>query len=220
MRDHGRTRHHPAVLLPARDHVQRKTGHASEQERKDVHAARLARFKGQPDIDPEQLIFIDETWLNTKMARLRGRRPRGERLRVGLPHSHWKTITFIGGLPLTGMDAPMVIDGPINRDLSGLCQTGARGEPAPGRRRDHRQPWQPQTVRDAIEAGGAERRFLPPCSPDFNPIENAFSKLKAILRRIAARTRDDLRDAAADAIETFTPAKCANYCTADGYEPK
>ena len=77
-------------------------------------AARRTWFEGQPDLDPERLIFIDETWLNTKMARLRGRAPRGERLRMSVPHGHWRTTTFVAGLRLSGIEAPMLIDGPMN----------------------------------------------------------------------------------------------------------
>lgn len=188
-----------------------------------MRAARLAWFEGQPDLDPEKLIFIDETWLNTKMARLRGRCPRGERLRASLPHGHWNTTTFIGGLRLTGIDAPMVIDGPINGEIflayveQVLVPALRQGDIVI---MDNLGSHKGQAVRDAIEAAGAGLRFLPPYSPDFNPIENAFSKLKAFLRRLAARTRDNLWDAVADAIEAFTPAECANYFTAAGYEPE
>ena len=217
------TRDHLAILRPSRADVQKKTGHASEQDRDDVYAARLAWFDGQPDLDPEKLIFIDETWLNTKMARLRGRGPRGERLRASLPHGHWKTTTFIGGLRLTGMDAPMVIDGPINGEIFRayiervLVPTLRRGDIVI---MDNLGSHKGAAVRCAIEAAGAELRFLPPYSPDFNPIENAFSKLKAILRKVAARTRDALWDAVAEAIEAFTPDECGNYFTAAGYEPE
>lgn len=157
------------------------------------------------------------------MARLRGRAPRGERLRASLPHGHWNTTTFIGGLRLTGMDAPMVIDGPINGEIfqayveQVLVPTLRPGDLVI---MDNLGSHKSAAVRRAIEVAGAELRFLPPYSPDFNPIENAFSKLKALLRKTAARTRDALWDAVADAIDAFTPDECANYFTAAGYEPE
>jgi len=94
--------------------VEKKTAHASEQDRPDILKRREEWFDGQLDLDPERLVFIDETWASTNMARRYGRAPRGERLRVGVPHGHWKTTTFVAGLRLTGMVAPMVLDGPIN----------------------------------------------------------------------------------------------------------
>ena len=201
---------------------QKKTGHADEQARADVAAARHAWFEDQPNLDPDRLIFIDETFLNTKMARIRGRAPRGERLRASLPHGHWKTTTFVAGLRLTGIDAPMVIDGPINGEtflayvrhvLVPTLQTGDIVI------MDNLGSHKGAMVRTEIEAAGAELRFLPPCSPDFNPIENAFSKLKALLRKAAERTRDGLWDAVGTAIDAFTPEECTNYFTAAGYEP-
>ena len=203
--------------------VQKKTGHADEQARADVAKARRAWFEAQPDLDPERLIFIDETWLNTKMARLRGRAPRGERLRASLPHGHWKTTTFVAGLRLSGIDAPMVIDGPINGEifLAYVRQVLVSAlRPGDIVVMDNLGSHKGAGVRVAVEAAGAELRFLPPYSPDFNPIENAFSKLKAFLRKAAARTRDQLWDAVAQAIDRFDPGECANYFTAAGYEPE
>ncbi len=157
------------------------------------------------------------------MARLRGRAPRGERLRAGMPHGHWRTTTFIAGLRLSGLDAPMVIDGPVNGEIF-LAYVQRVLVPAlrPGDIviMDNLGSHKGTAVREAIEAAGAELRFLPPYSPDFNPIENAFSKLKALLRKAAARTRDALWDAVAHAIDAFTPVECANYFTAAGYEPE
>ena len=92
----------------------KKTAHAIEQARPDVAARREAWFTAQPDLDPERLVFIDETGASTKMARFRGRAPRGERCRAPVPHGHWKTTTFTGALRLSGMTAPMVLDGPMN----------------------------------------------------------------------------------------------------------
>ena len=94
--------------------MEKKTAHAAEQDRPDVLRQRWAWFDGQPDLDPDRRVFIDETWASTKMARTHGRAPRGERLRSPIPHGHWKTTTFVAGLRNSGMIAPMVLDGPIN----------------------------------------------------------------------------------------------------------
>ena len=97
--------------------MEKKTAHASEQERPDILKRREDWFDGQLDLDPERLVFIDETWASTNMARRYGRAPRGERLRASVPHGHWKTTTFVAGLRRSGLTAPFVLDGPIN----GVC---------------------------------------------------------------------------------------------------
>jgi transposase len=157
------------------------------------------------------------------MARLRGRAPKGDRLRAGVPHGHWRTTTFVAGLRLTGIDAPMLIDGAINgTSFLAYVQQVLVPTLRPGDVviMDNLGSHKSVAVREAIEAAGAKLRFLPPYSPDFNPIENAFAKLKALLRRVAARTKDILWRAVADAIEAFAPAECANFFTAAGYEPE
>lgn len=183
----------------------------------------MAWFKAQPDLDPERLVFIDETGASTKLARLRGRAPRGERCRAPVPHGHWKTTTFTGALRLGGMTAPMVLDGPMN-GVAFLAYVEQVLVPTlhPGDVvvMDNLPAHKPRGVRDAIERAGASLRYLPPYSPDFNPIENAFAKLKALLRKAAARTIDELCQAIGDALPQFTPAECANYFTAAGYEPE
>ena len=201
--------------------VQKKTAHAAEQDRPDVLKRREDWFNNQLDLDPVRLVFIDETWASTNMARLRGRSQKGERLRAGIPHGHWKTTTFVAGLRLTGMVAPLVLDGPINRDaFHAYVNQVLVPELAPGdivvmdNLGSHKGP----AVRDAIEAAGATLLYLPPYSPDFNPIESAFAKLKALLRKAAERTVDDLWDAIADLIDLFTPQECANYFKAAGYD--
>ena len=201
----------------------KKTAHASEHERADVAAQRQAWFDAQPDLDPEDLVFIDETAVSTKMARLRGRAPRGQRCRAPIPHGHWKTITFVVALRLCGLSAPMILDGPMNGPAflayveQVLVPTLRPGQivvmdnlPA------HKLPG----VRAAIQATGARLLLLPPYSPDFNPIENAFAKLKAILRKAAARTAPRLCDAVRGALPQFTPDECASMFTATGYEPE
>jgi transposase len=208
---------------PLRPDVQKKSAHAAEQDRPDVLKRREDWFNSQLDLDPVRLVFIDETWASTNMARLRGRSKKGERLRAGIPHGHWKTTTFVAGLRLTGMVAPLVLDGPINRDaFHAYVNQVLVPELAPGdivvmdNLGSHKGP----AVRDAIEAAGATLLYLPPYSPDFNPIENAFAKLKALLRKAAERTVDDLWDAIADLIDLFTPQECANYFKAAGYDLK
>ena len=166
-------------------------------------------------------MFIDETGASTKMARRYGRARRGERCRAAVPHGHWKTTTFVGALRLHGMTAPMVLDGAMHGAAflayveQVLVPTLAPGDIVV---MDNLPAHKPLAVRHAIEAAGAELRFLPPYSPDFNPIEMAFSKLKAFLKKIAARTRDDLWDTIAQAIDTFTPSECQNYFAAAGYD--
>jgi transposase len=156
------------------------------------------------------------------MARLGGRAPKGERLRAGIPHGHWKTTTFVAGLRLDGIAAPFVLDGPINREaFQAYLDQVLVPELRPGdvvvmdNLGSHKGP----AVRHAIEAAGASLLYLPPYSPDFNPIENAFAKLKALLRRAAERTVSALWDRIGTVLDTFTPAECANYFRAAGYEP-
>ena len=167
-------------------------------------------------------MFIDETWASTNMARRGGRAPRGERLRAGIRYGHWKTTTFLAGLRITGMMAPMVLDGPINRlAFQAYVEQVLVPELSPGdivvmdNLSSHKGP----AVCQAIAATGARLLYLPPYSPDFNPIENAFAKLKALLRKAAEPTVDGLRDAIGHIIDLFTPSECANYFAAAGYEP-
>ena len=156
------------------------------------------------------------------MARLRGRAPRGKRLRAGIPKGHWKTTTFVAGLRLTGMMAPFVLDGPMNRSafLAYLRQVLApelkRGDVVI---LDNLPAHKGSRVREAIEAAGASLLYLPPYSPDFNPIENACAKLKALLRKAAERTVEGLWAAIGRLIDLFTPQECINYFTATGYDP-
>ncbi len=167
-------------------------------------------------------MFIDETGASTKMARLRGRSKRGERCRAAVPHGHWKTTTLTAGLRLDGLTAPMVLDGPMH-GAAFLAYVEQVLVPTlvPGDRviMDNLPAHKAAGVKEAIEAAGATRVFLPPYSPDFNPIEQAFAKLKALLRKAAARSVDDLWVAIAEAIELFPPAECANFFANSGYEP-
>jgi transposase len=156
------------------------------------------------------------------MARLRGRAPRGERLRAGIPHGHWKTTTFVAGLRLHGIVAPMVLNGPIDGDaFRAYVHQVLVPEISPGdivimdNLGSHKSP----AVRRAIEAAGATLLYLPPYSPDFNPIEKLFAKLKALLRKAAERTIDGLWITIGHVLDAFSPAECANYFRAAGYEP-
>ena len=157
------------------------------------------------------------------MARLRGRAKRGQRCRAPVPHGHWKTTTFTGALRLSGMTAPMVLDGPMNRAAfrayveQVLVPTLRPGDIVV---MDNSPTHYGQDIRTLIEAVGASLLYLPPYSPDFNPIENAFAKLKALLRKAAACTIDTLWNAIRDALPAFTADECANYFTASGYEPE
>ena len=165
---------------------------------------------------------MDETWTATKMARSHGRCRRGDRLRMGFPHGHRKTTTLVAGLRKTGMVAPMVLDGPINGDwFEAYVAQVLVPELRPGdvvimdNLSSHKGP----KTRAMIETAGARLLFLPPYSPDFNPIEYAFAKLKAMLRKAAERTVEGLWSAIGGIVETFTPAECANYFATAGYGP-
>lgn len=175
----------------------KKTLLASEQDRPDVAAARQAWMGRQPRIrlEPHRLVFLDETGTNTKMTRLYGRCPKGQRLRSKAPFGHWKTQTFIAGLRCFGLTAPFVVDRPMNRRIfetyveTQLAPTLSAGDVVIlDNLAAHKSP----RAEAAIRARGAWMLFLPPYSPDLNPIENAFAKLKAHLRARAIRTIDAL----------------------------
>ena len=183
------------------------------RERRIWHAA-------QPDLDAARLVFIDETGASTKMARLYGRSLRGRRCLAAIPHGHWKTTTFVGALRSTGITAPMVLDGPMDGPafLAYVEQVLAPTlNPGDVVVLDNLPAHKPAAVRAAIEAIGADLRYLPPYSPDLNPIEMAFSKLKALLKKAAARTINDLWQAIAEALPRLTPDDCRNYFEAAGY---
>lgn len=187
-----------------------------------MRARREAWFALQPDLDPEKLVFIDETGASTKMARLRGRSPRGQRCRAPVPHGHWKTTTLVAGLRLSGMTAPMVIDGAMNGEAflawtrQMLVPTLREGDVVV---MDNLPAHKVAGVRTAIETAGARLEFLPPYSPDFNPIEQAFAQIKTFLRKEAARTVPALWTAIAQALDAVIPDFAANYFTNAGYEP-
>ncbi len=172
-------------------------------------------------MDPDRLVFIDETWTATNMARTHGRCAKGQRLRMGFPHGHRKTTTLVAGLRLSGMVAPMVLDGPINSDWfeayvdQVLVPTMRPGDVVI---MDNLSNHKRLSVKLLIEAAGATLAFLPPYSPDFNPIEKAFSKLKANLRRIEERTVTGLWDVIGSLVTMFNPHECRNYFASCGYD--
>lgn len=174
----------------------------------------------QPSLDPRKLVFVDETGTNTKMVRAYGRCPRGQRLIGRQPFGHWKTTTFTAGLRCNGITAPWVLDGAMNRDAflvyvgQVLGPTLEEGDIVV---MDNLPAHKGDEVRQLIEARGAWLMLLPPYSPDLNPIELAFSKLKTLLRKAAERTIGALWDRIGQVLDAFTPQECANYFRHDGY---
>jgi transposase len=200
----------------------KKSLRAAEQDRPDVAEARQQWKAGQPGLDASKLVFIDETGTNTKMVRTRGRCRTDRRLIGTAPWGHWKTTTFVAGLRCDKISAPCVLDGPM--DGQGfltyvetiLVPSLSEGDIVV---MDNLPAHKVDGVRTLIEAAGATLVYLPPYSPDLNPIEMAFAKLKALLRKAAARTRDALWDKIGEALQAFTPQECANYFKHAGYAP-
>jgi len=205
------------------DTVIKKTLVASEQERLDVRKDRafwIGRRQPRMRLEPHRLVFIDETGINTKMTRLRGRALKGQRLKAPVPFGHWKTQTFIAGLRSYGLTAPFVIDGPMNKEVfelyveTQLAPTLSKGDVVI---MDRLSAHKSETAAQTIKARGAWSLFLPAYSPDLNPIEMAFSKIKALLRARAARTIDELWKALGDICNLFDPIECRNYFKEAGY---
>ena len=198
----------------------KKTLHATEQERPDVQAARLAWREMQKGLDPKKLVFIDETWASTNMTPRYGRCERGKRLIAHAPFGHWKTTTFVAALRHDGITAPCVFDGPIN-GAKFLAYVEQVLVPAllPGDIvvMDNLGSHKVAGVRKAIEAARATQRFLPAYSPDFDPIEQVFAKLKNTLRKMARRTVAALWDGIGLALDDFPPTECCNYFRNSGY---
>jgi len=185
-----------------------------------VKAKRDQWQAAQPALDPERLVFVDETWASTNMARTHGRCPRGERLVMDVPHGHWQTTTFVAALRCDGLGAPVVVDGAMTGDLfvayveQQLVPTLRPGDVVVMDNLScHKRP----AVERAIKAAGCELRLLPPYSPDLNPIEKAFSKLKAKLRAAAKRTVGELWRYLGEVLDEFHPAECRNYFRSCGY---
>ena len=169
-----------------------------------------------------KLVFVDETGLSTRMARLRGRARRGERCCAAVPHGHWKMTTFTAGLRLSGLCAPWILDGPRDGEAfltyvePVLVPELEQGDTVVI---DNFPAHRLQAVKRLIEAAGAKLLYLPPHSPDLNPIENAFAKLKALLRKAAQRTVPALWQAVAECLDAFNPEECRNYFAAAGHDP-
>lgn len=198
----------------------KQTRRASEQDRPDVAQARAAWQTWQPTCDPARLVFLDETSAATDMTRLHGRSPVGTRCHDHAPNGHWKTTTFVGALRPAGMTAPFVLDGPMDGDAflvyvrEILTPTLAAGDIVV---MDNLPSHKVEGVRALVEATGATLQYLPPYSPDFNPIEQAFAKLKALLRKAAARSVEALWSAIGTFVNAFTAEECTNYFANSGY---
>jgi transposase len=192
----------------------------TEQSRPDI-ARKRARWKAhQHRIDARRLVFLDETWIKTNMAPLRGWGPRGQRLEARVPYGHWKTLTFIAALRHDRIDAPWVIDGPINGDIftvyvqKVLAPTLAKGEIVI---LDNLGSHKRKAARKAIRAAGAHLIFLPAYSPDLNPIEQVFAKLKHLMRNASPRTVEDTWRKAGQLLDLFSPEECKKYFINSGY---
>ena len=194
--------------------------HASEQERPDVAQARAAWKEGQLALDPARLIFIDETGTSTNMARLCGRAKRGRRIIGRVPWGHWKVLTFVAGLRHDGITAPFVIDRAMTRTI---FREYVRQCLIPALRpgdivvMDNLPAHKGEDVRQIIETAGAVLRYLPAYSPDLNPIEQAFAKLKAHLRKARERSIDGLCQRIGNLLDLFKPNECANFFANSGY---
>ncbi|MGV4796854.1 IS630 family transposase [Rhizobium sp. F40D2] len=199
----------------------KKTLVASERERPDVAARRARWLKHRHRIDPARLLFIDETWTKTNMAPLRGWAPRGERLLGKAPFGHWNTMTFIAALRTDRVSAPWIIDGPINAERFLIyVEKVLVPELKPGDIvvMDNLGSHKAKAIRVAIRWAGARLFFLPQYSPDLNPIEKLFAKIKHGLRQAQARTRNAIDDALAAILQTVSPKECLNYFKEAGYE--
>src|SRR6185312_322946 len=201
-------------------HVQKKSLHASEQDRPDIARRRERWKKYQGRLDANRLVFIDETWAKTNMTRRHGRCVQGARLVAKVPHGRWRTLTFLAALRCDRLDAPCVIDGPINGE-SFLAYVEQILVPTlkPGDIviMDNLGSHKRQAIRRAIRAAGAKLLFLPAYSPDLNPIEQVFAKLKTLLRKLDARTVETTWQGIGQLLDTFTPQECANYFRNSGY---
>jgi transposase len=201
----------------------KKSLRAAEQERADVARARRRWIREQGMLDSTRLVFIDETAANTKMVRLSGRCPRGERLVGRVPHGHWKTITLVAALRHNGITAPLVLDGAMTGETF-LAYVEQCLAPTLMRKdiviMDNLSAHKVPGIREAIEAAGATLRYLPQYSPDLNPIEMLFSKLKAFLRKLAERTIPRLCGAIGSFVPRLSARQAANYFRHAGYAYK
>ena len=204
----------------AKESRSKKSLHASEQDRPDVARRRARWQKYQGRLDPKRLVFIDETWAKTNMTRRHGRCARGARLVAKVPHRRWRTLTFLAALRCDRIEAPCVIDGPINGISflayveQSLLPTLSTGDIVI---MDNLGSHKRQAIRQLIRAAGAKLFFLPPYSPDLNPIEQVFAKLKALLRKADERTIEATWRRIGTLLDHFSPQECANYLVNAGY---
>jgi putative transposase len=200
--------------------LQKKTLIAAEQDRPDVARRRAQWTKYRERIDPSRLVFIDETWTKTNMVPLRGWAPRGQRIRAKVPHGRWQTMTFLAALRHDRITAPWFIDEPINGATFQLYLEKVLVptlQPGDIVIMDNLGSHKSKAVRHAIRAAGARLFYLPKYSPDLNPIEQFFAKLKHWLRKAAQRTTEAVYNAVAPILNTVSPAECANYFANAGY---
>ena len=208
------------VFLFASGSRSKKSLRAAEQDRPDVARKRARWRRHQGRIDPSRFVFIDETWAKTNMTRTHGRALRGQRLVAAVPHGHWTTMTFLAGLRTEGITAPCVIDGPINGDL---FRAWVEQFLVPTLRPrdivvlDNLGSHKGQATRRAIRAAGAHLLFLPPYSPDLNPIEMMFAKLKTLLRKADERSIAAVWGRIGQLLAEFTSSECENYIRHAGY---
>lgn len=203
-----------------KESASKKTVFASEQDRRDVARRRSQWKKYQGRLDPRRLVFIDETWAKTNMIRTRGWCKKGQPLNAKAPHGHWKTLTFLAALRHDGITAPCVFDGPINGECflayvrQALVPTLKVGDMViMDNLSSHKNP----AIRKAIREAGARLFFLPPYSPDLNPIEQVFAKLKTLLRKAEERTVEATWRRIGKLLGQFPPKECANYLRNSGY---
>lgn len=199
---------------------QKKSVRAAEQARPDVAQARQCWIENQPTLDRFRLVFLDETWANTHMMPTRGWAPRGMRCLGQAPYGHWQTTTFVCALRSEGLVAPLVFDGPINgKAFRAWVEQMLAPNLKPGDIvvMDNLGSHKVKGIHAAIQAKGAQLRYLPPYSPDFNPIEQVFAKLKSLLRRRAARTKNALWEAFGELLDHFSVAECDHYIRHCGY---
>jgi transposase len=203
-----------------KDFDSKKTLFALEQNRSDIARRRRRWRSWQASLDPRRLVFIDETWIKTSMAPLRGWGPKGARLRGFAPHGHWRTLTFLGALRCNQLTAPCVFDGPINGECfrayveQQLVPVLNQGDIVI---MDNLGSHKSAELRRMIRAAGARLWYLPPYSPDLNPIEQAFAKIKHWMRLAQKRTIDDLWRHIGTLVTDIQPTECSNYFQNAGY---
>jgi len=195
---------------------------AAEQDRPDVARHRRRWQVWQGFMESTSLVFLDESGVSTNMTRRYGWAPKGDRLVDAVPHGHWKITTIVAGLTASGVVAPFVIDGPMDGDAFRIYVEEVLApelKPRQAVLMDNLSIHKVKGVKEAIQAAGASLLYLPSYSPDLNPIEQFFAKLKELLRKAAARTKEALWEAIGRHLDEFTAEECQNYLAHSGYEP-